>query len=107
MSVYVRNGTPVYGPPLCETCTHGHIVKGYRETEEIVRCNIDTPMIRVSFRVRECSSYLDKTREPLYELKRIAWTILPERGKKTAGFVPPSESSDVDDDIELIFNDKP
>jgi hypothetical protein len=103
MEINVKDGTPLYGPSLCESCSNAHIQKGYRISEELVACVAYTPAMRVPFRVRECSNYLDKNRECLYELKKIAWTISPERSKKTAGFFRPSEA-DGDEDIELILD---
>lgn len=106
MSVNVKDGTPVYGPSLCETCSHGHIVKGYRMSEELAMCTAYTPTVLLSFRVRQCTSYLDKTRETLYDMRKVAWTISPERGKATAGFARPAVSSDVGEDIQLILDDE-
>ena len=106
MGIYVRNGTPLDGPSLCESCANGHIAKGYRIAEEIVMCTANSPTVRVPFRIRECTSYFDKRRECLYEMKKVAWLIEPERGKKTTGFAAPPESSDSDEDLELIFNEE-
>jgi hypothetical protein len=36
MSFNVKNGTPMHGPSLCETCERAHIVRGYRESELLV-----------------------------------------------------------------------
>ena len=30
MSVYVKNGTPLHGASLCDTCVNAHIERGYR-----------------------------------------------------------------------------
>jgi hypothetical protein len=107
MSVYVKNGTPLDGPPLCESCSHAHIVKGYRLGDYIAVCTWTSPGRRVPFRVRECSDYLDKHRESLYDMKKVAWLISPERGKKTAGFFQPPDSEESDDDFEFILkNDR-
>jgi hypothetical protein len=38
MSFNVKNGTPMHGPSLCETCDRAHIFRGYRENELIVVC---------------------------------------------------------------------
>jgi hypothetical protein len=105
MSVNVKDGTPVYGPSLCETCCNAHVQRGYRASEEIVVCTAYAPSQRVMFRVRECTGYVDKTRQTLYEMQRVAWTISPERGKKTAGFVRPAGSS-VEEDIQLVLDDE-
>jgi len=63
MDVYVKNGTPLNGPSLCETCTQALIVRGYRESDEVVVCQATYPERRVKFPVRECSRFIDKTRQ--------------------------------------------
>lgn len=105
MSVYVKNGTPPNGPSLCETCSYGHIRLGYRLGEEVVLCRITDPTSRVTFRVRECTSYIDKTRQSMYEMERVAWSIAPDRTKRTTGFVIGRESDD-GESVELILNDE-
>lgn len=105
MDIYVRNGTPLDGPSLCDSCANGHIQKGYRIGEEMAICTAYTPAMRVPFRVRECTGYLDKNRESLYEMKKVAWLIAPERGKKTAGFMPPADPPEADEDIELVLDE--
>jgi hypothetical protein len=107
MSVYIKNGTPLHGPSLCDTCVHAHIVRGYRETEQMAVCTYVTPMVRMTFPVRECSSHIDKTREPLYEMKKVAWELQPRGSKRQAGFVASgSEGSETPDEIELILSNK-
>lgn len=101
----LRDGTPVYGPSLCETCTHAHIQKGYRTSEELVFCKLEYPMHRVPFPVRDCTSYLDKTRQNLQHMERIAWMLSPQGGKRMAGFTPPVEAQE-DSEIELILDGK-
>lgn len=49
MSVKVKNGTPVYGPSLCETCE-----------------------MQVKFPVRECSRYVSQGRQRLRDMEEIA-----------------------------------
>ena len=36
--VYVKNGTPIAGPSLCESCDEAQIIIGFRESDVIVRC---------------------------------------------------------------------
>jgi hypothetical protein len=33
MGIYVKNGTPVNGPSLCESCSRAFSARGYGETE--------------------------------------------------------------------------
>ncbi len=104
MGVYIKDGTPLDGPSICDSCAYAHIVKGYRIGEHVAICTLTSPATRIPFRVRECNDYLDKQRESLYDMKKIAWTILPERSKKTAGFVQPPAVEESDDSFEVILN---
>jgi hypothetical protein len=94
MSVRVRNGTPIYGPPLCETCVHAHIERGYRESETAIICQATWPEHRVRFRVRECSGYLEARRQNLKQMEDMAWVLRPRDGKKITGFVRSDELPD-------------
>jgi hypothetical protein len=106
MSVNVKNGTPTHGPSLCETCTRAHIVQGYRESESFVVCQSTYPEVRVTFAVRECSSYVNKIRNTLDEMERIAWTLAPRGSKRQAGFVAPGDREEGDREIELVLEDE-
>jgi hypothetical protein len=106
MSVCIKKGTPMHGPSLCETCTRSHIVQGYRESESFALCQATYPQLRVTFAVRECSSYVNKVRNTLYEMERIAWTLAPRGSKRQAGFVSPGEMKDNERDIELVLDDE-
>ncbi len=37
MGIHVKNGTPMHGPSLCETCVR-LMSKGFRESEILVVC---------------------------------------------------------------------
>jgi hypothetical protein len=103
MSVHVKNGTPLQQPPLCETCTNAHIERGYRESELRVFCNANYPMHRVPFQVRECTGYIDKNRQNLCEMERLARILAPRGPKRKAGFIPVSKLLNEDGEIELTL----
>lgn len=103
MSINVKNGTPLHGPSLCETCSYAHIEKGYRVSEEAVFCRMNYPMHRVRFTVRECTGYTDKNRQDLSAMERIAFVLEPRGGKRVAGFVRAGASAKDEDDLELIL----
>lgn len=102
MSVYVKDGTPLHGASLCDTCVNAHIERGYRESETLVFCQATYPEHRVRFRVRDCSSFTEKQKQTLYEMKKIAW-ILNERPDRKVGFVPAAEMEEQIDEVELIL----
>ena len=107
MNVNVKNGTPMHGPSLCETCDRAHIVKGYRQNEMVVVCRATyEPQIRITFPVRDCSSYVEKGRQALHEMEEIAWTLTTRGPKRAAGFVAPGTPTDGDREIELVLNDE-
>ena len=105
MSVNVKNGTPIHGPSLCETCSNAHIEKGYRASEELVLCGANYPMHRVPFAIRECTGYIDKTRQDLTAMEAMAWILAPRGSKRKAGFVHASKLRNEDGEIELILDD--
>ncbi len=104
MAINVRNGTPVHGPSLCDTCVHAHIERGYRESEAVIVCQATWPEHRVEFRVRECSGYLEMKRQNLKQMEEMAWLLAPRGAKRPAGFTPPSELPKNDEEIELVLN---
>ena len=105
MSVHVKNGTPLHGPSLCETCSNAHIEKGYGATEVLVLCDALYRDHRVLFPVRECSHYLDRNRQNLKAMEDIAWILDPGGTKRQAGFVHASELRNKNGEIELTLDD--
>lgn len=104
MAINVKNGTPMHGQSLCDTCTNAHIAKGYRASEKLVMCGAHEPARSVQFSVRECTDYRDRTRQSLWEMEKIAWVLAPQGYKRKAGFTAPSEARNGDGEIELILN---
>jgi hypothetical protein len=105
MSVKVKNGTPVYGPSLCETCERALIIKGYRESEQVVVCQAAWPELQVMFPVRECSRYVSQGRQRLRDMEEIAWNLVPRGPKRNAGFVAPSGEDEEVREIELVLKE--
>jgi hypothetical protein len=103
MDVRIQNGTPLHGPSLCETCSRAHIARGYSEGELLVICQATYFEHRMDFRVRECSDYVEKQRQTLYQMEQIAWVLAPREGKRKAGFVPAGEMKE--SEIELILSE--
>jgi hypothetical protein len=106
MSINIKNGTPTHGPSLCDTCFRSHIVRGYRQSEQVVVCQATYPEMRVHFPVRECSSYSDKGRQTLRQMEEVAWTLVPRGPKRQAGFVAPADLKEGDREIELVLDDE-
>jgi len=105
MGIHVKDGTALFGPSLCESCCNAHIARGYGLNEVVTVCTATSPDHRIRFRVRECTSYTDKQRQSLYEMKQIAWVLAPRGPKRRAGFVPVSELLNEEGEIELKLDE--
>ena len=70
--VYIKGGTPVGSESLCRTCTHAHIMTGYRESELMTMCDNVHPNIVVPFNIYECTGYYDKNRPSWDEMQKLA-----------------------------------
>lgn len=105
MPIYVKNGTPLNGPSLCETCSLAFIAHGYRESECVVVCQATEPARAMKFRVRECTSYADKIKRPLWEMQKMALILDSADLKREAGFMPPNDTASGGEKIELILDE--
>ncbi len=86
-TIYVKNGTPADAQSKCASCLHAHIVRGFRESEELAYCTVTYgPALVVPFKVYECSSYLDRNRPTWKQMEELAIDILPISSAKPAGF---------------------
>ena len=60
----------------CDSCRHAHIFAGYRESEAVAYCTyVYDQAIPVPFKVRECSSYLDKGQPTWKQMEDLALPI--------------------------------
>lgn len=105
MPIRVRDGTPLYGPSLCETCSNAHVRQGYRATEKVVVCCVATPAQRIDYPIRECSEYCDRTKQNLWQMQKIAWLLAPRGPKRKAGFTPPAKKQEEEEEIEIILEE--
>lgn len=105
-AVYVKNGTPVTAPSICESCNNAHILRGFRDSEEIVYCSYAYPMILVPFKVRECSNHWDKNRPTWRQMEDLAIEIRPSVSFKPIGFQTGVEehTEDVIDEEDEVVN---
>ena len=104
MSIYIKNGAPVNGPSLCETCSRGFIARGYGETELVVVCQALWPERRMRFRVRACTAYVEKNKPTFKEMEDIAIVLDRSDLKRDAGFVRGEDVGKADEKIELVLN---
>jgi hypothetical protein len=102
-TIYVKNGTPADSQSKCASCVHAHILRGFRESEELAYCTVsDGPPLKVPFKVYECSCYLDRNRPTWRQMTDLAIDILPLSSAKPAGFrtQPDGESDDAEEETE-------
>jgi hypothetical protein len=83
----VKGGTPSGTDSLCRTCSRGHIIKGFRATEEEVFCRQFYIEREIRFAVSECSFYEDKRLASKTEMEEIAWFLTTRKAGRTVGFV--------------------
>jgi hypothetical protein len=105
MGVHVKDGTPLYGPSLCETCERALVVKGYRETEHVVVCQAAYPELRVKFAVRECTRYTRQGRQGLQSMEEMAWTLVPRGPARQAGFLVPATNREETREVEIVLDE--
>lgn len=102
--VHVKDGTVADGLSKCASCTHAHIVRGFREFEEMVYCNFAYPLIHVAFKVRDCSNYQDRNRPDWDQMEKLAIYVEPGSSMKPAGFRLSSDQEEQEDadEVELV-----
>jgi hypothetical protein len=85
MPIHVKDGTAIGSQSRCASCEHSHILRGYRESEEVTFCYYANLMV-VPFKVRDCSNYSDKARPNWEQMQELAIEIRPAPTLKAAGF---------------------
>lgn len=86
MRVHIKDGTAIEGETKCASCTHVHMVRGFRESDELVFCNFAYELIRIPFKVRDCSNHRDRNRPDWEQMEKLAIDVQPLTSAKSAGF---------------------
>ncbi len=86
MRVHIKDGTAGDGVTKCASCTHSHIIRGFRESEELVFCDFASNLIRIPFKVRECTNHQDRSRPDWEQMEKLAIDVQPLTSAKPAGF---------------------
>jgi len=87
VTIRIKGGTPCGASSLCRTCSHGHVIKGFRATEEEVFCRFFYVEREIRFAVSECTFYEDKRLASKAEMEEIAWFLTTRKPGRTVGFV--------------------
>ena len=98
--VNMKSATPVGSASLCRTCSHAHILSGYRESEMMVVCKATYPDFPVPFVVRECSGYNDRNRPDWKAMEKLAIDVAPINFAKKVGFGTRSREREFEPDPE-------
>ncbi|MGE5110389.1 MAG: hypothetical protein ACM3JB_06005 [Acidobacteriaceae bacterium] len=102
--VFVKNGTPVSSQSLCMTCEYAHVMRGFRESEELVYCYFATPMFLVPFSVRDCNDHSDRNRPTWEQMEKLAIEVRPTKRSKEVGFAKQTESDESKEDDVVAPN---
>ncbi len=95
----VYGGTAIGQDSRCDSCVYARVIRGYSESERITLCDRLYEAIRVPFKVRECSDYIDKRLPRIEYLEDIAWVIRSKSAGHRAGFNPGAASEPGDDEM--------
>jgi hypothetical protein len=75
-------------PSLCLSCRYATIVRGPRLRDEMVDCQrLSGDNSRITFHVRFCSAYVDRTHPTLHQMEEIAWVLRSDPKRNQIGFV--------------------
>jgi hypothetical protein len=84
--IQMKGATAVGSELLCRTCIHGLVLRGYRESEQMVRCTFANPAFVVPFPVAECTEYYDRNRPSWDSMQKLAVKVTANPKMKPVGF---------------------
>ena len=87
VTIRVQGGTPEGSESLCRTCTRGHIITGFRASEQQVYCRTFYIEREIRFPVRECTFYEDRRLASKEDMEEIAWFLTTRKAGRSVGFV--------------------
>jgi hypothetical protein len=95
VKVTAKAGTPEGCESLCRSCARGHIITGFRASDEEVSCRTFYIEREIHFPVREYTFYEDKRLASKDEMEQIAWHLRSTTSKpcRNLGFVSSTSAS--------------
>lgn len=105
VTIRVKGGTPEGCESLCKTCTRGHIITGFRATEQEVFCRTFYIEREIRFPVRECTFYEDRRLASKEDMEEIAWRLRSTNGKpsRNVGFAGGLVSRELENEnVEIL-----
>ncbi len=76
---------------LCESCVYALIIQGHAESEQLTVCDNPYPWMKVPFKVKACSGFLNKQVPDVDELEKIALDLTRDKLRR-AGFESPEKN---------------
>ena len=112
VTIRVKGGIPEGCESLCRTCTRGHIITGFRATEEEVFCRTFYIEREIRFPVRNCTFYEDKRLASKEDMEEIAWRLRSTITKpnQSLGFVSAAQFQEIESEAVKVApttSDKP
>ena len=97
VTINVKGGTPQGSETLCRTCSYGHIIKGFRATEEEVFCRYFYLEREIHFPVSACTFYEDRRLASKEDMEEIAWRLRSTmtRPNQSLGFVSAAQLQEI------------
>lgn len=103
VTIKVKDGTPEGTLSLCITCRWGHVIRGFRESQETIRCTWLSESPEIRFPVSRCSFYDDRRIPSRRDMEQIAWILLTKKAGRTIGFVTAKQFREIEgDDAEIV-----
>lgn len=103
VTIRVKDGTPQGTETLCVTCRWAQIVKGFKVSEEQIRCTWLANHPRVMFPVSQCNNYDDQRIPSKRDMEKIAWILVTKTAGRSIGFVSAKQFRVIaGDDAEII-----
>ena len=93
----VYGGTAIGQDSRCDSCVFARVIRGYSESECITLFYRLYDAIRIPFKERESSDYIDKRLPRIEHLEDIAWIMRSKSAGHRAGFNPVAVANAEDD----------
>src|SRR6267142_1030081 len=102
VTIKVKGGTPQDSDTLCRTCSYGHIIKGFRATEEEVYCRYFYLEREIHFPVSECTFYEDRRLACKREMEDIAWILRTDMPRRHVGLISPEQLRELEAEAAVL-----
>src|ERR1700745_2553039 len=98
VTIRVQGGTPEASESLCRTCSRGHVITGFRASEQEVYCRTFYIEREIRFPVRECTFYEDRRLASKEDMEEIAWKLRSTTTKpnQSLGFVSAAQLQEIE-----------